>query len=120
MGFIKASIGLTLLEIQNQRWFQVLIWTNIAASAAYGFGNMWFILFSCRPLPAAWGDFADPTKAQCLPSTYIRKAALAGAIGKCKPVVTEAVLLSGRFYLSLSRPRHLAPIPEAREKKLTL
>ncbi|EHA54271.1 hypothetical protein MGG_01190 [Pyricularia oryzae 70-15] len=103
MGFIKASIGLTLLEIQNQRWFQVLIWTNIAASAAYGFGNMWFILFSCRPLPAAWGDFADPTKAQCLPSTYIRKAALAGAIVS---VATDLMLSLApiSFLWALKRP----------------
>ncbi|TLS27844.1 hypothetical protein PpBr36_00684 [Pyricularia pennisetigena] len=103
MAFIKASIGLTLLQIQNQRWFQVLIWSNMAASAAYGFGNMWFILFSCQPLQAAWGDFADPTKAQCLPSSYIRMAALVGAVVS---VVTDLILALApvSFLWTLKRP----------------
>ncbi|KAI6374822.1 hypothetical protein MCOR25_003084 [Pyricularia grisea] len=103
MAFIKASIGLTLLQIQNQRWFQILIWSNIAASVAYGFGNMGFILLSCRPLQAAWGDFADPTKAQCLPSTYIRKAALTGAVVS---VVTDLMLSLApiSFLWTLKRP----------------
>jgi len=63
MAFIKASVGLTLLRTQSGVWYRAFVWTNIALAGAYGFGNMWFILFLCWPLAAAWGDFADPQAA---------------------------------------------------------
>ena len=80
MAFIKASIGLTLLHIQQDYWFQGVVWTNIALAGGYGIGNLFFSLFSCRPLAAAWGDFAHPAEAQCLPPSSLRAAAMTGAV----------------------------------------
>ncbi|KAK8050942.1 hypothetical protein PG993_002327 [Apiospora rasikravindrae] len=103
MAFIKASIGLTLLHIQQSFWFRALVWANIALAGGYGFGNMWFILFSCRPLEAAWGDFADPTEANCLPPSSLKAAALTGAIVS----ISTDIMLSLApitFLWSLKRP----------------
>ncbi|KAK8079696.1 hypothetical protein PG997_007514 [Apiospora hydei] len=103
MAFIKASIGLTLLHIQQSFWFRALVWANIALAGGYGFGNMWFILFSCRPLEAAWGDFADPTEANCLPPSSLKAAALTGAIIS----ISTDIMLSLApitFLWSLKRP----------------
>jgi len=103
MAFIKASVGLTLLRIQNNAWFKAFVWLNIALAAAYGFGNMWFILFSCQPLSAAWGDFADPESAKCLPASAIRIAALTGAVVS---VLTDVLLSLApiTFLWNLKRP----------------
>lgn len=60
LAFIKAAIGFTLLHIRQSFWFSVFIWFNIALAAGYGFGNLWFSLFFCRPMRAAWGDFPQP------------------------------------------------------------
>ncbi|KAK6852869.1 hypothetical protein PG995_011420 [Apiospora arundinis] len=103
MAFIKASIGLTLLHIQQSLYFQIFVWANIALAGGYGFGNMWFILFSCRPLSAAWGDLADPTEANCLPPSSLKAAALTGAVVS---IVTDIMLSLApiSFLWSLNRP----------------
>jgi hypothetical protein len=103
MALIKASVGLTLVRIQSDAWFKIFIWTNIALAAAYGFGNMWFILFSCQPLSAAWGIFADPQSVKCLPPGDIRIAALIGAV---VTVVTDVLLSLApiSFLWNLKRP----------------
>ena len=103
MALIKASVGLTLLRIQDALWFRVFIWFNITLSAVYGFGNLWFILFSCRPLAAAWGDFADPTAATCLPPSAIKIAAITGAVVS---VLTDVLLSLApvSFLWNLKRP----------------
>lgn len=103
MAFIKASIGLTLLHIQQSLYFQIFVWANIALAGGYGFGNMWFILFSCRPLSAAWGDLADPTEANCLPPSSLKAAALTGAVVS---IVTD-ISKPARSNLLLRRTRVL-------------
>ena len=103
MAFIKASVGLTLLRIQTSAWFKAFVWLNVAVAAAYGFGNMWFILFSCQPLSAAWGDLADPESAKCLPPSAIRIAAVTGAVVS---VLTDVLLslMPITFLWNLKRP----------------
>lgn len=103
MAFIKISIGLTLLRIDTSLFFRVFVWFNIALAASYGFGNMWFILFSCQPLSAAWGDFADPESAKCLPPGDIRIASVTGAVVS---VSTDVFLSLApiQFLWSLKRP----------------
>ncbi|KAK7928903.1 hypothetical protein PG985_005901 [Apiospora marii] len=103
MAFIKASIGLTLLHIQQDYWFQGVVWTNIALAGGYGVGNLFFTLFSCRPLAAAWGDFADPADAQCLPPASLKAAATTGAIIS---IVTDIMLSLApiTFLWNLNRP----------------
>ncbi|KAK7981472.1 hypothetical protein PG988_003710 [Apiospora saccharicola] len=103
MAFIKASIGLTLLHIQQDYWFQGVVWTNIGLAAAYGIANMFFILFSCRPLAAAWGDFADPAEAHCLPPESLKTAALVGAIVSiCTDIMLSLAPIT--FLWNLKRP----------------
>ncbi|KAM7220114.1 hypothetical protein V8F06_004442 [Rhypophila decipiens] len=94
MAFIKISIGLTLLRIDTSLFFRIFVWANIGLAASYGFGNLWFILFSCQPLSAAWGDFADPESATCLPPSAIRIASVTGAV----------VSVSTDFLWNLKRP----------------
>ena len=103
MAFIKTSVGLTLLRIQTNFWFKVYVWFNIAVACAYGFGNMWFILFSCRPLSAAWGDFANPEDATCLPPSAIKIASVTGAVAS---VLTDVLISLApiKFLWSLKRP----------------
>lgn len=103
MAFIKTSVGLTLLRIQTNYWFKVYVWFNIAVACAYGFGNMWFILFSCTPLSAAWGDFANPLDAKCLPPSAIKIASQTGAVAS---VLTDVLisLAPVKFLWSLKRP----------------
>ncbi|KAM7186699.1 hypothetical protein V8F33_011686 [Rhypophila sp. PSN 637] len=103
MAFIKVSIGLTLLRIDTSLFFRIFVWGNIALAASYGFGNLWFILFSCQPLSAAWGDFADPESATCLPPSAIKIASVTGAVVS----VTTDVFLSLapiQFLWNLKRP----------------
>lgn len=104
MAFIKASIGLTLLHIQQNYWFQGVVWTNIGLSAAYGLSNMFFILFSCRPLAAAWGDFADPAEANCLPPSSLKAAALTGAIVSIVTDISEFLGNDPVAFLAQHRP----------------
>ena len=103
MALIKASVGLTLLRIKSNVWYKTFIWTNMGLAGAYGVGNMFFILFSCMPLSAAWGDFANPDDATCLPPTSIRIASVTGAVVS----VSTDVLLSlapVSFLWNLKRP----------------
>ncbi|KAK8091246.1 hypothetical protein PG994_000751 [Apiospora phragmitis] len=102
MALIKASIGLTLLHIQESFCFQAFVWANIAMAGGYGFGNVWFSLFYCQPLEAAWGDFSDPNAA-CLSPSALKSAALAGAIVS----ISTDIMLSIApitFLWSLKRP----------------
>lgn len=103
MAFIKVSVGLTLLRIDTSLFFKIFVWFNIALAASYGFGNMWFILFSCQPLSAAWGDFADPESAKCLPPGDIKIASVTGAVVS---VSTDVFLSLApiQFLWNLKRP----------------
>lgn len=105
MAFIKASIGLTLLQIKTTLWFRVYIWFNIVLMGLYGFGNVFFIMFQCRPLPAAWGDFehAGPNP-QCLPPVAITMASTVGAV---IAILTDVLLSLAplSFLWSLKRPK---------------
>lgn len=103
MGFIKLSVGLTLLRIQSNVWYKIFIWVNVALACGYALGNMFFILFSCIPLSAAWGDFANPEDATCLPPSSIRIASVTGAVVS----VSTDVMLSLApisFLWNLKRP----------------
>ncbi|KAK8118463.1 uncharacterized protein PG998_003089 [Apiospora kogelbergensis] len=104
MAFIKASLGLTLLHVKQDYWFQGFVYTNIALAGVYGFGNMWFILFSCRPLEAAWGVFSEPGTTTCLPPSSLKAAALTGAVVS---IATDIMLSLApiSFLWNLKRPR---------------
>lgn len=103
MGFIKLSVGLTLLRIQTNFWFKVYVWFNIVVACGYGFGNLWFVLFSCTPLSAAWGDFAHPEAATCLPPSAVKIASTTGAVAS---VLTDVLISLApiKFLYSLKRP----------------
>ncbi|KAK7908772.1 hypothetical protein PG985_016075 [Apiospora marii] len=104
MAFIKSSIGLTLLQIKSDLWFRIFVWFNIGLMCVYGFGNLFFILLQCRPLPAAWGDFehAGPDP-QCLPPMAITVASILGAVAS---ILTDVLLSLAplSFLWSLKRP----------------
>ncbi|KAK8872574.1 integral membrane protein [Apiospora arundinis] len=105
MAFIKSSIGLTLLQIKTALWFRVYIWFNIVLMCLYGFGNVFFIMFQCRPLPAAWGDFAYAgPNPQCLPPVAITIASTVGAV---VAILTDVLLSLAplSFLWSLKRPK---------------
>ncbi|KAK8048221.1 hypothetical protein PG994_009951 [Apiospora phragmitis] len=105
MAFIKSSIGLTLLQIKTSFWFQVYIWFNIVLMSLYGFGNLFFILLQCRPLPAAYGDFAHAgPNPHCLPPVAITIASTLGAVAS---ILTDVLLSLAplSFLWSLRRPK---------------
>ncbi|KAK1828735.1 hypothetical protein QBC39DRAFT_312554 [Podospora conica] len=79
MAFIKLSVGLTLLRIQSGTFYKAFIYINVALAASYGIGNALFVLLSCRPLSAAWGDFGNGDST-CLPPSAIRIASVTGAV----------------------------------------
>ena len=80
MMFIKSSIGLLLLKIQeNSLWWRIFCWVMIAIQVAYGVGNTIFILLQCRPLEGAWDPSVLARGGECLPVTAIVTASNVGA-----------------------------------------
>lgn len=104
MMFIKCSIALLLLKIQNQAlWWRIFCWSMIAIITAYGIGNTFFIMLQCRPLEAAWDPSVLEDGGSCLPGSAI---VTASNVGSAVNISTDILLSLAplAFLWKLRRP----------------
>ena len=106
MTFIKVSIALTLLRIQQKSLsWRIFLYSIMAVQALYGVLNLFFnLLIACRPLAAAWDFNMQLSGAGTCVSYDIQRTV--SNVGSSVNITTDLLLALApvTFLFKLNRP----------------
>lgn len=60
LGFLKISIGFSLLRLSSNKWYSRILWALIAFVVAYTIIAVCSWLFYCQPMSGFWDKSSNP------------------------------------------------------------